>query len=82
MTKEIEFETWAYVNKIELNPELYLQNQRFLILSELEMVGVQCDIPGEMLESLNSRQFAEVVAGMIRRNINFKKLNKNNWQNY
>jgi hypothetical protein len=46
------------------------------------MVGVQCDIPGEMLESLNSRQFAEVVAGMIRRNINFKKLNKNNWQNY
>jgi hypothetical protein len=82
MTKEIEFETWAYVNKIELTPELYLQNQRFLILSELEMVGVQCDIPGEMLESLNSRQFAEVVAGMIRRNINFKKLNKNNWQNY
>ena len=39
MTKEIEFETWAYVNKIELTPELYLQNQRFLILSELEMVG-------------------------------------------
>jgi hypothetical protein len=82
MTKEIEFETWAYVNKIELTPELYLQNQRFLILSELEMIGVHCDLPGEMLESLNSRQFAEAVAGMIRRKINFNKLNKDNWKNY
>ena len=76
MIKEIEFETWAYVNKIELTPELYLQNQRFLIISELEMVGVSCDLPGQMLESLNSRQFAEVIAGLVKRNIRYNKLNK------
>jgi hypothetical protein len=67
MSKEIEFETWAYVNKIELTPELYLQNQRFLIISELDMLGIQMGLPGEFLESLNSQQFAEVVAGLIRR---------------
>lgn len=67
MSKEIEFETWAYINKIELTPELYLQNQRFLIISELDMLGIQMDLPGEFLESLNSQQFAEVVAGLIRR---------------
>jgi hypothetical protein len=82
MSKEKEFEDWAVKNKIDLTPELYLSNQRFLIVAELEMVGVKCDIPGEMLESLNSQQFAEVIAGMIKRNVNFKKLNKNNWQNY
>jgi hypothetical protein len=67
MSKEIEFETWAYVNKIELTPELYLQNQRFLIISELDMLGIQMGLPGEFLESLNSQQFAEVIAGLIRR---------------
>jgi hypothetical protein len=67
MSKEIEFETWAYVNKIELTPELYLQNQRFLIISELYMLGIQMGLPGEFLESLNSQQFAEVIAGLIRR---------------
>lgn len=67
MSKEVEFETWAYVNKIELTPELYLQNQRFLIISELDMLGIQMGLPGEFLESLNSQQFAEVIAGLIRR---------------
>ena len=67
MSKEIEFETWAYVNKIELTPELYLQNQRFLIISELDMLGIQIGLPGEFLESLNSQQFAEVIAGLIKR---------------
>jgi hypothetical protein len=69
MSKEIEFETWAYVNKIELTPELYLQNQRFLIISELDMLGIQMGLPGEFLESLNSQQFAEVIAGLIKRRI-------------
>jgi len=69
MNKEIEFETWAYVNKIELTPELYLQNQRFLIISELDMLGIQMGLPGEFLESLNSQQFAEVIAGLIKRRI-------------
>jgi hypothetical protein len=67
MSKEIEFETWANTNKIELTPELYLQNQRFLIISELDMLGIQMVLPGEFLESLNSQQFAEVIAGLIRR---------------
>ena len=67
MSKEIEFETWASTNKIELTPELYLQNQRFLIISELDMLGIQMGLPGEFLESLNSQQFADVVVGLIRR---------------
>jgi hypothetical protein len=67
MSKEIEFETWAYVNKIELTPELYLQNQRFLIISELDILGIPVGLPKEFLESLNSRQFAEVIAGLIKR---------------
>jgi hypothetical protein len=67
MIKENEFETWAYINKIELTPELYLQNQRFLIISELEMLGISINLPGDFLESLNSRQFAEVIAGLIKR---------------
>jgi len=69
MSKEIEFETWASTNNIELTPELYLQNQRFLIISELDMLGIQMGLPGEFLESLNSQQFAEVIAGLIRRRI-------------
>jgi len=69
MSKEIEFETWASTNNIELTPELYLQNQRFLIISELDMLGIQMSLPGEFLESLNSQQFAEVIAGLIRRRI-------------
>jgi hypothetical protein len=69
MSKETEFETWAYINKIELTPELYLQNQRFLIISELDMLGIQMGLPGEFLESLNSQQFAEVIAGLIRRRL-------------
>jgi hypothetical protein len=69
MNKEIEFETWASTNKIELTPELYLQNQRFLIISELDMLGIQMGLPGEFLESLNSQQFAEVIAGLIKRRI-------------
>jgi hypothetical protein len=67
MSKEINLETWADVNKIELTPELYLQNQRFLIISELDMLGIQMGLPGEFLESLNSQQFAEVLAGLIKR---------------
>ena len=73
MSKEIEFETWASANNLELNPELYLQNQRFLIISELDMLGIQIGLPGEFLESLNSRQLAEVVAGLVNR----KTENKN-----
>ena len=67
MSKEKEFESWASVNNIELTPELYLQNQRFLIISELDMLGIQMGLPGEFLESLNSQQFAEIIAGLIRR---------------
>lgn len=67
MNKEKEFESWAIKNQIVLTPELYLQNQRFLILAELEMVGVFSDVPGDFLESLNSRQFAEFIAGLIKR---------------
>ena len=67
MSKEINLETWADVNKIELTPELYLQNQRFLIISELDMLGIQMGLPGEFLESLNSQQFAEVLAGLLKR---------------
>ena len=67
MSKEKEFESWASINNIELTPELYLQNQRFLIISELDMLGIQMGLPGEFLESLNSQQFAEVIAGLIRR---------------
>ena len=67
MSKEKEFESWASINNIDLTPELYLQNQRFLIISELDMLGIQMGLPGEFLESLNSQQFAEVIAGLIRR---------------
>lgn len=67
MSKEIEFETWASTNQIKLTPEIYLQNQRFLIISELDMLGIQIGLPREFLESLNSQQFAEVIAGLIKR---------------
>jgi hypothetical protein len=31
------------------------------------MIGVYLDMPGSFLESLNSRQFAEVLVGTIKR---------------
>jgi len=55
------------MNNVELTPELYLSNQRSLIVQELQMIGVYLDMPGSFLESLNSRQFAEVLAGAIKR---------------
>jgi hypothetical protein len=67
MNKEKEFEDWAKINNVDLTAELYLQYQRSLILNELAMVGVETNLPGEFLESLNSQQFAEVIAGLIRR---------------
>ena len=67
MSKEKELEDWADMNKIEVTPELYLSNQRSLIVEELQMIGVYLDMPGSFLESLNSRQFAEVLAGAIKR---------------
>jgi hypothetical protein len=67
--KEKELEDWAKSNNVELTPEIYLSNQRFLIVQELHMIGVYLDMPGVFLESLNSRQFAEVLAGCIGRKI-------------
>ena len=46
---------------------MYLENQRILIIQELQMVGIDVDLPGIFLESLNSRQFAEVIAGFVKR---------------
>lgn len=68
-SKEQHFENWAAENKIELTPELYLLNQRSEILSQLDMIGVTVDLPGTLLESLNSAQFAEVVAGAVSRKV-------------
>lgn len=68
-SKEDNLESWANENNIELTPELYLMNQRSEILSELEMVGVSVDLPSMLLESLNSAQFAEVVAGAVSRKV-------------
>jgi hypothetical protein len=65
--KEKELEDWANLNNIEITPELYLSNQRSLIIQELQMLGIYLDLPGSFLESLNSRQFAEVLAGLIKR---------------
>lgn len=65
--KDKELEDWANLNNIDITPELYLSNQRSLIIQELQMVGVYLDLPGSFLESLNSRQFAEVLAGLIKR---------------
>lgn len=73
MNSEQELEGWAELNHIPLSPELYLANQRALILQELDMVGINVDLPGTFLESLDSQQFAEVVAGAAIRAVNRKK---------
>jgi hypothetical protein len=67
LNKEKELEEWANVNNINLTPYMYLENQRILIIQELQMVGIDVDLPGIFLESLNSRQFAEVIAGFVKR---------------
>ena len=67
LSKEKELEDWANKNNVSLTSDMYLQNQRALIIQELQMVGVYLDLPGTFLESLNSRQFAEVVAGFVKR---------------
>lgn len=73
MNSEQELEGWAEANNIPLSPELYLANQRALILQELDMVGIYVDLPGAFLESLDSQQFAEVVAGSVSRAVNKKR---------
>ena len=72
MSKEKDLEDWSRMNNIELTPELYLSNQRSLIVQELQMIGVYLNMPGSFLESLNSRQFAEVLAGTIKRQRKYK----------
>ena len=72
-SKEQHLEDWAVENKIELTPDLYLLNQRSEILSQLEMVGVTVELPAMLLESLNSAQFAEVVAGAVDRKVKHVK---------
>jgi len=67
MTKEKEFEDWAKMNNVDITTELHLQYQRSLIISELAMAGIVIDLPGDFLQSLNSQQFAEVVAGLVKR---------------
>ena len=66
-SKEKDFENWAEAHGIELTPELYLQNQRMYILNELAIVGVTVDLPSDFMWGLNSRQFAEVIAGVVGR---------------
>ena len=72
MSKEKDLEDLSMMNNIELTPELYLSNQRSLIVQELQMIGVYLNMPGSFLESLNSRQFAEVLAGTIKRQRKYK----------
>lgn len=72
-SKEQHLEDWAVENKVELTPDLYLLNQRSEILSQLEIVGVTVDLPAMLLESLNSAQFAEVVAGAVSRKVKYVK---------
>lgn len=72
-SKEQHLEDWAVTNNIEITPDLYLLNQRSEILSQLEMVGVTVDLPSMLLESLNSAQFAEVVAGAVSRKVRYVK---------
>ena len=67
LSKEKEFEDWANANGIELTPDMYLQNQKLLILQELSVVGIELNLPGNFIASLNSRQFAEVLAGLFSR---------------
>jgi hypothetical protein len=69
MTKEKEFEDWAKMNNVDITTELHLQYQRSLIINELAMAGIAIDLPGDFLQSLNSQQFAEVIAGLIRRRV-------------
>ena len=66
MNSEEQLQAWAALNNIPLSPELYLANQRALILQELDVVGINVDLPGMFLESLDSQQFAEVVAGAAK----------------
>lgn len=72
-SKEQNLEDWAAEYQIDLTPELYLMNQRSEILSQLEMIGVTVDLPAMLLESLNSSQFAEVVAGAVSRKVKHVK---------
>jgi hypothetical protein len=72
-SKEQNLENWAAENNIELTSDLYLLNQRSEILSQLEMVGVVVNLPAMLLESLNSAQFAEVVAGAVSRKVKHVK---------
>lgn len=72
-SKEQHLEDWAIENNIELTADLYLLNQRSEILSQLEMVGVNVDLPAILLESLNSAQFAEVIAGAVSRKVKHVK---------
>lgn len=67
MTKEKQFEDWAKINNVDITTELYLQYQRSLIVSELAMAGIEINLPGDFLQSLNSQQFAEVIAGLVKR---------------
>ena len=67
MTKEKQYEDWAKINNVDITTELYLQYQRSLIVSELAMAGIEINLPGEFLQSLNSQQFAEVIAGLVKR---------------
>jgi len=67
MTKEKQFEDWAKINNVDITAELYLQYQRSLIVSELSMAGIEINLPGDFLQSLNSQQFAEVIAGLVKR---------------
>ena len=73
MNSEEQLQAWAELNNIPLSPELYLANQRALILQELDVVGINVDLPGMFLESLDSQQFAEVVAGAANRAVNRNK---------
>lgn len=70
MNSEEQLQAWAELNNIPLSPELYLANQRALILQELDVVGINVDLPGMFLESLDSQQFAEVIAGAAKRAAN------------
>ena len=67
MSKEKELEDWATSAGVELTPDMYLENQRLLILQELSVVGIELNLPGNFIASLNSRQFAEVLAGLFNR---------------
>jgi hypothetical protein len=49
LNSEQELEGWAEANNVPLSPELYLANQRALILQELDMVDVYVDLPGTFL---------------------------------